>query len=159
MQSRLVAVAAWLGLALGGCNPIAVTSEDQANHHGRYSGVGIYGPSRQWTKLVATQQAKDPQVAQPIDDQVIIVVQDTATGEVRACGDLTGYCIGMNPWKTALVSSQIAPLKLTEHRKPDEPDATVELTAKAPDSQKKKDEGDKVRGAQSDKPRSQRSPE
>ena len=86
--------------------------------HGRYNGVGIYGPSKQWTKMMAAQQAADPQLARPIDDQVIIVVEDSATGEVRACGDLTGYCIGMNPWKTALTSGQISPVRLTEHVAP-----------------------------------------
>ena len=85
------------GLALSSCNlPAASADGDQANHHGRYAGVGLYGPSKQWTRLIANQQTKDPQAARPIDDQVIIVVQDSATGEVRACGDLTGYSIGMN---------------------------------------------------------------
>jgi len=85
---------------------------------------------RQWTKLVRTQQSNDPQTAQPIDDQVIIVVQDSATGEVRACGDLTGYCVGMNPWKSALVSAQIAPLKLIEHRPPEPTEAADSTPAK-----------------------------
>jgi hypothetical protein len=138
MNYRTLAILAVTGLALSGCIKKSADGVDQTYPHGRYSGVGIYGPSRQWTKLIGAQQAKDPQLAQPIDDQVIIVVQDSATGEVRACGDLTGYCIGMNPWKTALVSAQIAPLRLSEHRAPDEPDATVELTAKAPKPDKGK---------------------
>jgi hypothetical protein len=122
MHRNNLATLALVCLALYGCKG-AQSSGDHADRHGRYNGIGIYSPSRQWTKLVASQQPTDPQVARPIDDQVIIVVQDSATGEVRACGDLTGYCIGMNPWKTALVSAQIAPLKLTEHRSPDPPDA------------------------------------
>jgi hypothetical protein len=124
-RSDLMAVAlACLGLA--GCHrPFAGADADAADRHGRYSGVGIYGPSRQWTKIVSARTATDPQLAQPIDDQVIIVVQDSVTGEVRACGDLTGYCIGMNPWKTALVSAQIAPLKLTEHLAADAPAAVT----------------------------------
>ena len=130
MHRNIVAALVVAGLGLCGCNARPAASDEQADHHGRYTGVGIYGPREQWTKLVAAQQATDPKAAQLIDDQVIIVVQDSATGEVRACGDLTGYCIGMNPWKTALLSTQIAPVKLTEHQVPNTPDATVELTDK-----------------------------
>ena len=130
------------GLALSSCNlPAASADGDQANHHGRYAGVGLYGPSKQWTRLIANQQTKDPQAARPIDDQVIIVVQDTATGEVRACGDLTGYCIGMNPWKTALVSAQIAPIKLTDHVAPDPPDASAAASTRRPRHKRPGDKG------------------
>ncbi|HEY2662093.1 MAG TPA: hypothetical protein VGI79_20405 [Caulobacteraceae bacterium] len=148
MNPRFVAVIALAGLTLGGCKRLSDSAAELGDHHGRYSSVGIYGPSRQWTKLAVVQQAKDPQTAQLIDDQVIIVVQNSATGEVRACGDLTGYCIGMNPWKTALVSAQIAPLKLTEHRPPDEPDATVAITAKGSDSEAAKEKDDKASSSQ-----------
>jgi hypothetical protein len=130
MHRNTLAALAVAGLGLCGCNPRPVADVGQGDHHGRYTGVGIYAPREQWTKLLAAQQATDPKVAQLIDDQVIIVVQDSATGEVRACGDLTGYCIGMNPWKTALLSAQIAPVKLTEHQPPGTSDAKVELTAK-----------------------------
>jgi hypothetical protein len=92
-------------------------------HHGRYVGIGIYGPGVPWTRMVAAQKAKQTPAAVPIDDQAILVVTDSDTGEIRACGDLTGYCIGMNPWNKALVPSQIAPISLTEHVKPPEADA------------------------------------
>ncbi len=122
------------GLALSSCNKPAGADDDQASPHGHghYSGVGLYGPSKQWTRFISNQQTKDPRAAQPIDDQIIIVVQDTATGEVRACGDLTGYCIGMNPWRTALVSAQIAPIKLTEHVAPDPPDTPTAASTRRP---------------------------
>jgi hypothetical protein len=48
----------------------------------------------------------------PGDDQAIIVVVDSATGEIRSCGDLSGYCIGQNPWKKPLASGQGAPVAL-----------------------------------------------
>jgi hypothetical protein len=89
--------------------------------HGRYVGVGIYGPQTQWTKLAQAAQSKDPQAAQLIDDQAILVMVDSQTGELRACGDLTGYCVGMNPWKKPLTAAQTAPIILTEHVKPPEP--------------------------------------
>ena len=86
--------------------------------HGRFGSVGIYTPGESWPKLMADANQADPAAAQLVDDQAIIVVADSQTGEVRACGDLTGYCIGMNPWKGALVGAQIAPIRLTAHAKP-----------------------------------------
>jgi hypothetical protein len=71
-------------------------------------------PGQPWTKLVAAQ-ATNGAAARTADDQAIIVVTDSDTGEVRACGDLSGYCVGMNPWKSALPASQLAPVNLTEH--------------------------------------------
>jgi hypothetical protein len=68
--------------------------------------------------MVGSDTPKVTPAARTIDDQVIIVVEDTETGEVRACGDLTGYCIGMNPWKKMLGSSQMVPINLTEHMAP-----------------------------------------
>jgi len=128
MCSRLLTAFALAVIGLAGCQ--RTESSIQANGHGLYTGVGIYGPGRQWTRLIATQEIKDKDAARPIDDQVVIVVQNSATGEVRACGDLTGYCIGMNPWKAQLLSSQIAPVKLTAHVAADQPDATVEPSVK-----------------------------
>lgn len=99
----------------------------------RYAGIGIYSPAQPWTRMVAAQQAKATPAAQTIDDQAIIVVQDSVTGEVRACGDLTGYCIGMNPWKTPLAAAQLAPINLTEHAK--QPAPGVAESAAPPESQ------------------------
>jgi len=125
----MLSVLSLAAAGLCGCNQFPTASPFPPSGHGRYASVGIYGPGRQWTKLMADQQAKDPDLARPIDDQAIIVVQNSATGEVRACGDLTGYCIGMNPWKAPLLASQITPVKLTEHVAPDTPDITVKLGA------------------------------
>jgi len=128
LASRIGLVGAAL-LLMAGCrgsvsNPWAF---GELGRHGRYVGVGIYGPGRQWTRMVAAQQAGDNSAARPIDDQAIIVMSDTDTGELRACGDLTGYCIGMNPWQRPLASSQVAPIELTSHVKPDDPNLTVEI--------------------------------
>jgi len=65
--------------------------------------------------MVMAGQLADAASAKPIDDQVIIVVTDCVTGELRACGDLTGYCVGMNPWKNSLSATQVAPIKMTSH--------------------------------------------
>ena len=101
-------------IVLAGCKPMSAAAPEVVGH-GRYAGIGIYTPGEPWRRVVATQQAKDTPAARPIDDQAIIVVVDSVSGEVRACGDLTGYCVGMNPWKTPLAASQIAPINLTEH--------------------------------------------
>jgi hypothetical protein len=102
-----------------------MSTADDSEHHGRYVGIGIYSPGTPWTKVVAAQQAKQTAASAAIDDQAIIVVTDSNTGEIRACGDLTGYCVGMNPWNKALVSTQMAPINLTEHVKPPEPAAAA----------------------------------
>lgn len=80
MHRNLPAALILVCMGLFGCyRPISIPVHE--DRHGRYSGVGIYGPSKQWTRIVAAQPTKDPKLAQPIDDQVIIVVQDSATGE------------------------------------------------------------------------------
>jgi len=80
--------------------------------HGRYAAVGIYQPGDGWTKMMVDQQTPGADAARQLLDQAVIVVTDSQTGEVRACGDMTGYCVGMNPWKTALTGAQIAPIRL-----------------------------------------------
>jgi hypothetical protein len=85
------------------------------DHHGRYAGIGIYQPGEPWTKIVDSQQAQDSPSARAVDDQAIFVVIDSTTGEIRACGDLSGYCIAANPWRTRMTTAQIAPIRLTRH--------------------------------------------
>ena len=119
--------------ALGGCHkkaaeaaasdaaaadaPLAGSVDDPGflglgSKHGRYAAVGIYQPSEGWAKMVIDQLAAAPEAAGRLPDQAVIVVTDSQTGEVRACGDMTGYCVGMNPWKTTLAGAQIAPIRL-----------------------------------------------
>ena len=78
--------------------------------------------------MVDAAEQKDPRAAKTIDDQAVFVVVDSATGEIRACGDLTGYCIGMNPWKKPLTAAQQVPILLTEHVKP--ATETIKVTSK-----------------------------
>ena len=134
------AVWVWVGvvlaaLALGGCKKRAATDATEwfglsfGHGHGRYVGVGIYAPETPWTRMVAAQQKAETPAAQPLDDQAIIVVVDSATGEVRSCGDLTGYCIGMDPWKTPLAAGHLAPIDLTEHAGKDHTDPAPAASA------------------------------
>ena len=119
---RVGAIAVCLA-ALAGCHGSQVSPASDS--HGRYVGVGIYGPGKQWTRMAAVKASKDAAAARQIDDQVVIVVSDSQTGELRACGDLTGYCIGFNPWKQPLGAQ--TPIALTAHVEPDEPNMTVEV--------------------------------
>ncbi len=112
---KIVAAGGIAILALAGCRKLAEPFGQPAATHGRYAGIGIYGPGQSWTKMVAAQQAKETPSAQTKDDDAIIVVVDSLTGEVRGCGNMTGFCVGMNPWKTQLVAGQMAPVQLTEH--------------------------------------------
>jgi hypothetical protein len=116
MLLRLLAVAIAF-VSVAACKKSSDAGFESKAAHGRYAGVGIYTPGAPWTKLLAAETA-NPAGARPIDDQAIIVVIDSQTGEVRACGDLSGTCVGMNPWKSAMAASRVAPVALTEHAKP-----------------------------------------
>jgi hypothetical protein len=69
-----------------------------------------------WAQLAQAQPtAPDPAAATLKDDEEIIVVVDTLTGEVRQCGNFSGHCVASNPWaKGAAV--QAAPATLLKHR-------------------------------------------
>lgn len=100
---------------LSGCQRGDVTTSGSS--HGRFVGVGIYAPGAPWAQMVLAQQPASAATARLIDDQAIIVVTDSSTGEIRACGDMSGYCVGMNPWNSPLAQSQLSPVRLTAHAK------------------------------------------
>ncbi|MEO6040308.1 MAG: hypothetical protein ABIP41_00215 [Croceibacterium sp.] len=52
----------------------------------------------------------DPAAATIADDEHVIVVVDSITGEVRQCGDHSGYCVAMKPW-----SGGSSPAMLSKH--------------------------------------------
>lgn len=136
MKILLISALAVAVAGLGGCNKKPADSaaadaapyvaEPGASRPARYAGIGIYVPGTQWTKQVQAQQTKasDP-AAKPTDDEQVIVVVDSRTGEVRSCGNLSGYCIGMNPWKTPLPAGQAAPVNLIREAEPARPPADV----------------------------------
>jgi hypothetical protein len=88
-----------LALLLAGCSQLAETSGPEQAGHGRYAGIGIYAADKLWAKLAGAPAPKDPALAKLEDDGMIFVVTDTHTGEVRQCGNRSGYCTPMNPWK------------------------------------------------------------
>lgn len=112
-------------MALGGCGPRV----DGTTHapSGRYSGVGLYPADRTWTKMSAADKPADKATATVSDDQIVIVIVDSNTGELRHCGNMSGYCIGMNPWTRQLGKSQAAPISVVEHA----PEKTVDRPASA----------------------------
>jgi hypothetical protein len=101
-------------LSLGGCQkaPGGAASSLTPQSKGRYVGVGLFPAGRMWEQVVVADPAKDS-AARPADDEEIIVVLDSTTGELRQCGNLSGACIGMNPW--AKPASQMAPTALVKH--------------------------------------------
>jgi hypothetical protein len=78
---------------------------------GRYSGIGTFDAGKLWSQMIPPA-SKDPAAAKLADDEHVIVVLDSHTGEVRQCGDHSGYCVSMNPWDARV---QMTPVKLGKH--------------------------------------------
>lgn len=136
---QLVLIAAALA-GLGGCQKAAESPAGPlfgSGGRGRYLGVGVYSPGRMWAQLVRSETPPpDPARATLRDDELVIVVVDSATGELRQCGNLSGYCITMNPWTGAgAQTAPKAPAQLAAHLKDLEAQdaARIGLTAEKPE--------------------------
>eukprot|EP01035_Chromulina_nebulosa_P003576 gene3576-4878_t len=138
MKSWIV-VAGFAALALGGCQKKeeAPAAEAAGNYlsrgkPGRYVAVGFYAPGILWEQLTSKPEPAaaetpaeatktpapaefDPAAANLKDDDQILVVMDSKTGELRQCGNFSGHCIGFNPWSRPLGSGQSAPVQLLKH--------------------------------------------
>lgn len=103
------------GCMLSGCNgrEEATGSGPGPQKPGRYAGIGIFEPGRLWQQTAGAPVSKDPTAANLADDEHVIVVIDSHTGEVRQCGDHSGFCVTMNPWTGA--APPAAPVKLAKH--------------------------------------------
>jgi hypothetical protein len=110
-MSRSFAIAAVGLFALAGCQKPA--PEGGAGTHDRYLGVGVYAPGPMWGQIARSGAPADAAAATLKDDEQVIVVVDSKTGEVRQCGNLSGFCIEMNPWSSAAPPTPIAVLKHT----------------------------------------------
>lgn len=119
------AIAAVLVLPLMACSkkeeaPAAAAS-GLFGQRGRYVAVGVYSPGPLWEHLAPSAQVpgktagSDPADANLQDDDEVLVVMDGATGELRQCGNLSGHCIGFNPWALPLGAEQTAPTALLKH--------------------------------------------
>lgn len=116
-MKRLMAVVALAALAAGmaGCQPKGTGDGGSPETHGRFAGIGVYPAGSAWSRIAVSGQPGDVAAARTIDDEHVIVVVDSHTGEVRQCGNLSGYCIGMNPWSKGLGSAQSQPVPVTAH--------------------------------------------
>ena len=99
---------------LSGCGQQSAVSGSASKSQGRYAGIGTYDAGRLWGQMVGTEAPSDTAAAKVEDDEHIIVVIDSHTGEVRQCGDYSGVCVAMNPW-TGQGSRNAAPIKLKKH--------------------------------------------
>jgi hypothetical protein len=93
---------------LQGCGEPA--SSVPGRNPGRFAGIGVFDAGQLWAEMTDAPNPSDDAAARIADDEHIIVVIDTHTGEVRQCGDLSGYCIAMKPW-----SGSASPVTLNKH--------------------------------------------
>ena len=122
MKVLMLLAAAVAALTVGGCTRKDEAASPSAGplHRGRFSAVGLYAPGQMWRQLAASAPTKDGPPADPAaasldDDEQILVVLDSATGEVRQCGNLSGRCIAMNPWSKPVGGAPAAPAALLKH--------------------------------------------
>jgi len=86
-----------VALALAGCHG-AVTDTGSGGTKGRYAGIGVYDAGGVWRHMSGAPDPGDLAGARIADDEHVVVVVDTVSGEVRQCGDHSGFCVAMNPW-------------------------------------------------------------
>ena len=113
MKAISVACIVLAATSVCGCGqqPDAASS----GRHGRYLGIGTYSPGQLWARMAQSGKPHDAAAATVADDEHIIVVVDSQTGEVRECGDYSGRCVSMNPWTRAIAPDQATPVRLTTH--------------------------------------------
>lgn len=103
-----------LALGMSACD--ATPASERAQHRGgRYQGIGIYGAGRMWQHIVTPAPDGDGRAARTADDEVVIAVVDSHTGEIRQCGNISGRCIAMNPWAVRLGPDQALPVSVDAH--------------------------------------------
>ena len=119
-------------LGLFGCNKAADLAGGGAPHgHGRFQGVGLYAAGEMWPQVAGATAPKDAAASKLDDDDTVIVLIDSETGEVRQCGNFSGVCVGMKPWAAPLASGQMAPVVVTKHRERLNAEAEAKVQPKA----------------------------
>jgi len=101
-------------MVLAGCNQSPDVSAPGPRSPGRFAGIGVFDAGRLWGQMTGSPSASDSALAKLQDDEHVIVVMDSHTGEVRQCGDHSGYCVSMNPWAGG-GSRTFLPVKLSKH--------------------------------------------
>ena|SRR5438128_659854 len=95
---------------------------------GRYAGIGTFDAGRLWQQMKGTLNSQDAAAAKLADDEHVIVVLDSHTGEIRQCGDHSGFCVAMNPW-AAGGTPEATPVRLTKHAAELDAEATNETAS------------------------------
>ena len=116
-------------LALAGCDR-NTEGAGPGDGRGRYSGVGLYPAGQMWSQI-AHPQGAPAAAARLADDEQVIVTVDSRTGEVRQCGNVSGYCVALNPWSGAPTAQQRTPVPLAKHAEQLEREAAAASSAKA----------------------------
>lgn len=99
---------------LCGCGDAAMTADSGPRNPGRYAGIGTFNAGRLWAEMAGVEAPSDSEAARLEDDEHVIVVVDSHTGEVRQCGDYSGVCVVMNPW-SGRGSRNAVPVRLEKH--------------------------------------------
>lgn len=120
-----------IAVVLAGCDQRDASSAGPKSP-GRYAGIGTFDAGRLWQEMKGASKAQDRSAANLADDEHVIVVLDSHTGEVRECGDHTGFCVSMNPWSPGATTAA-APVALEKHAA----DLASEDNTTVADSQKK----------------------
>lgn len=115
-MKRFFILAVISSLAITACGRTEEASDSgSGSARGRYAGVGVFDAGRLWSKMIVPTTQQDDSSARLSDDEHVIVVVDSQTGEVRQCGDHSGYCIGVSPWGTKDGATPLLPAKLSAH--------------------------------------------
>ena len=114
-----------------GCNRSPEAGANGSRSPGRFAGIGVFDAGRLWAEMTGSPSQPDAAAARLQDDEHVIVVLDSHTGEVRQCGDHTGFCVSMNPW-TGTGTQVALPANLAKHASDlaKEDKANVQETAK-----------------------------
>ena len=99
--------------ALVGCDQQNASSAGPKSP-GRYAGIGTFDAGRLWQEMKGAAKLRDKPAAQLADDEHVIVVLDSHTGEIRECGDHSGFCVTMNPWAVG-ARPAATPVTLNRH--------------------------------------------
>ena len=113
MMGRVIVVMIVCGLVCG-CGQQDSVAGPGLKGQGRYAGIGTYTVGRLWSEMADSSASPDAAAARLSDDDQVIVVVDSHTGEVRQCGNYSGVCVTLNPWSNGR-SLVPAPAKLNQH--------------------------------------------
>jgi len=134
MRIAVCAIVIAMAMGLSACDRSPDIASSPHRGGGRYFGIGIYPADQLWSQLAESDANKDASRALRADDGQIIVVVDSRTGEIRQCGNLSGYCVTMNPWSAPLSAGRSTPVSLSKHASDLEREAVEEAEAQPSDS-------------------------